>query len=349
MTENMNPLLNMQTDAASSAATDAVHRTADGITPEEEKRRMRKAALIKMLAMIILIICCIIFGSIAWFAQNKKVDATGMQVMVSGGAFEISVLTGGSNGAYKSYQDLVHDPSALVWQMKGTDSNSLEQNFGNYPQAGTENDGIYPGCSGYISFIVTPKVDSVNLNFTFDLLSYDENVNLTPPLVQLDASADADVINYLNGHILLFESYNTSTHMYSGLIKNTTDLSRVLSNKTFTGKNTPTTVNIYWVWAENLSDLLNTETVTTTVHNDDTNEDETEEVTRSTFCGDEDFLDYIEANPHYFMRGVTASDHVTISDIKDNYEYFGGRYNFADNVIGSRVRFLLLTMSVSSS
>ena len=316
-----------------------------------DRKKMQKAALVKIGAMLVLSTIILIFSTISWFTRNNETNTNGMKVTISGPTYQISVLTNGSDGVYKSYQDLVGDSSAMVWQMKGTDVNSLDQNFGNYnpiPE-GTEDDGIYPGCSGYISFIVTPKVDSVNLNFTFDLLGYDEDKSKTPPLVHLDDTNDADVINYLNGHILLFESYNPTTHKYSGLIKNSTDLSRVLSNKTFTGKDTPTTINIYWVWAENLSDLLNTETVTITVHDDETNTDETEEVDRSTFCDDEDFLDYIEDNPHYFMRGVTASDNVTISDINANYEYYGGRYNLADNVIGSRVRFLLLTMTVSSS
>ena len=64
MKENTNPLLNMQSDAASSAVTSVDDNTAEGIMTEEDKHRVRKAALIKLLAMLIFVICCIIFGSI---------------------------------------------------------------------------------------------------------------------------------------------------------------------------------------------------------------------------------------------------------------------------------------------
>lgn len=314
---------------------------------ELDRKRTQKIALIKISSMLLLSVIMLIFSSIAWFTQNTDNTATGMQIVAAGPSYEISVMTDGSDGVYDDYLDLVHDSSAIVWKMKGTDANGLEQNMGNYYSiAGRTDDGIYPGCSGYITFYVTPKVDSVNLDFTFELLGYNaETESGTTTMTQLDETNDADVIGYLDGHILLFESYDKTTHKYSGLIKNTTDLSRLLSNKTYTGKNIPTTVNIYWVWAENLSDLLETETVT--IHDEETDEDV--EVTRYKFCDDADFASYIEGHPQYFMKGVTTADNVTISTIQGNYQYYGGRYNLADNVIGSRVRFLLLTMTVSVS
>lgn len=311
-----------------------------------ERKKMQKAALIKIGAMLILSIIMLIFSSIAWFTSNSENTVNGMKVSVKGPEYEISVLTSGTNGVYDDYLDLVHDDTAIVWQMKGTDSSGLEQNMGNYHSIeGVTDDGIEPGDSGYITFFVTPRVDSVDLDFTFELLGYNaETDNNETTMVQLDPTNDADVINYLNGHILLFEDYDPDTETYSGLIKNTTSLNRLLSNKTYTGKDTPVEVNIYWVWAENLSDIINTHEIT--VHDDEQDKDIT---TAYPFCDDSDFVTYIEGHPQYFMKGVTIADNVTISTINNNYQYYGGRYNLADNVIGARVRFLLLTMTVSTS
>ncbi|ADU22758.1 hypothetical protein [Ruminococcus albus] len=311
-----------------------------------ERKKMQKAALIKMGAMLVLSTIMLIFSSIAWFTNNSENSASGMKVSIKGPEYEISVLTNGNNGVYDDYLDLVHDDTAIIWKMNGTDSNGLEQNIGNYHSiTGVEDDGIHPDCRGYVTFYVTPRVSSVDLDFSFELIGYNpvtEN-NITS-MVQLDSTNDADVINYLNGHILLFEDYDLATDTYSGLIKNTTSLSRLLSDKTYTGKDTTIPVNIYWVWVNNFSDLLNTHTVTE--HDDVLNEDV--EVTYP-FCDDSDFLDYIEDNPQYFMKGITTADNVSISDINSNYLYYGGRYNQADNIIGARVRYLLLSMTVSVS
>ena len=314
---------------------------------ELDRKRTQKIALIKISAMLLLSVIMLIFSSIAWFTQNTDNTATGMQIVAAGPSYEISVMTDGSNGVYADYLELVHDPAtAVIWTMKGTDANGLEQNIGNYHSiAGVEDDGIHPDCRGYVTFYVTPRVSSVDLDFSFELIGYNPvTENNVTSMVQLDSTNDADVINYLNGHILLFEDYDPDTDTYSGLIKNTTSLSRLLSDKTYTGKDTTIPVNIYWVWVNNFSDLLNTHTVTE--HDDVLNEDV--EVTYP-FCDDSDFLDYIEDNPQYFMKGITTADNVSISDINSNYLYYGGRYNQADNIIGARVRYLLLSMTVSVS
>jgi len=307
------------------------------LLPEKNfKSAFNKLSFIKLSLMLSFILFFAVFGSVAWLSANRENTAGGMSIAVSGPNYEISVLTDGSDGSYyNDYHSLVKDTDSVVWQMK-----SNGNNMGNYDSA----DGIYPGCNGYISFFVTPKINEVNLDFSFEIIGYNaETENSSTKMVQLDSSADSDVINYLNGHILLFENFEDST--YSGLIKTGEDLKRVLADKTYTGKNTPTRVDIYWVWPENLSDLTSEKTVD--VHNDDTDTDT--QVVRSEFCDDDGFFKYIEDNPQYFMKDVVKSDDVTVSVINANYPYYGGRYDFADNVIGSRVRFLLVKMTVSQS
>ncbi|MCR5110175.1 MAG: hypothetical protein K6B38_04635 [Ruminococcus sp.] len=315
---------------------------------ELERKKMQKAALIKIGAMLVLSVILFIFSSIAWFTSNSENTAGGMKVAMKGPNYIISVLASENEGVYKNYHDLIpHDTTPLIWRLNGKDANGLEQNMGNYYTVGNNDDGIRPGSSGYVTFYVTPKVDALNLNFSFELIGYNAETNEgSTSMNALDTTRDADVINYLKGHLLLFESYDTTTHTYSGLIKSSDELNRVLSDKSYNNqKDVQIPVNIYWVWAENLSDLIETKTVT--IHNEETDSDES--VVRSKFCDDPDFLEYILAHPQYFMKGVSANDHLTLDDINENYQYYGGRYNFADNVIGARARYILLTMTVTES
>ena len=278
---------------------------------------------------------------------------------------------------------------SYVWMM------SDESNFGNYRYSDeTERiGGIKPGSYGKVTFNVTPLVDEINLEFDFDIIGYhssdslfdegNENTPLTLTPVADMGSKGEDIANYLNGHILLFENrtpvYETITEKdpntgeetvtvtqnilrydYSGLIATDEDMSRVLNNtaKThFSGKNTVTPVDIYWIWPNTLSTIV------------DIGGDDLTSVPCST--ADKDRLaDCVLTHPQYFLKGYVAdtsgnSDNngseenggeenssgssLTLQDIIDDYELYSDMYDMADNDIGMNVNYILLKLTASEN
>ncbi|MGN1480949.1 hypothetical protein [Porcipelethomonas sp.] len=311
------------------------HKQSDVSDELKQKKRVRNALLIKLSVMLVItIIVIFLFISVAWFTMNREVSGNGMEMAAQGDNYTLEMI-GNSNGLYyDTYHSEVMDSDSVIWTMCPADGNGIEQNFGNY--AATEDDGIYPGCSGYVSFNIIPNVESeISLNFAFELLGYnaesnDENgINMVP----LDKTEDADVINYLNGHILLFENYDKDTKKYSNLIQTSEDMKRVMTKK-FNGKDTKTQVDIYWVWPLTLSNLIKVDDAT------------------ELLCSESDMTtmeSFIVSNPQYFMRGITVDEDtpLTVDELKNNYALYGSKYDQADNIIGVRVRYLRLKMTIS--
>ena len=248
------------------------HKKNNTASAEVFEKVIRKNALMKLAVMGVFIAAIIAFQSIAWFTMNREVSGNGMEMKAQGANYTLQMI-GDSNGLYfNDYHSKVIDNGSAVWTMKPANDNGMEQNFGNYTQ--TEYDGIYPGCSGYVSFNIIPSVDSeISLNFSFELIGYNSElndnheVNMTP----LNETDDADVINYLNGHILLFENYDKGTNTYSNLIKTSEDMKRVMTKK-FQGKDKPVQVDIYWIWPLTLSNLIKADESTDLIcSNDDIN------------------------------------------------------------------------------
>lgn len=273
--------------------------------------------------------------TIAWLVAPGQSAVDGVEMEGLGVNFELSSVNGASNGIFYNYYTATEpDPDALVWGMTDT---SKMNNYG-----GTDA-GIEPGSSGKISFVVTPKTGSVTLTFRLEIIGYvsgSEEENGQQVITMDEISRDS-LKNYLNGHILLFENY--SNGKYSGLIASDADGNRTFQ-KTFTGENTPTTVDIYWIWPEHLSNLVNAYDgtgVTETPLLDTNGEDYS------------DMIGHIRSFPLYYFRGesddavITELAQNTETTIKNQYETYGGLYNEADNDIGTSVEFLLVTMTVS--
>ncbi|MGN0574623.1 MAG: hypothetical protein ACI4J2_01210 [Ruminococcus sp.] len=295
---------------------------------------LRKNALTKLAVMGVFTAAIIAFQSIAWFTMNREVDGTGMEMAAQGTNYTLEMI-GDSNGLYyDDFHSKVIDSDSVIWTMSPANDNGMEQNFGNHTQ--TEDDGIYPGCSGCISFKIIPNVDSeISLNFSFEIMGYNSEFDENNEIVmsQLNPSEDADVINYLNGHILLFENYDKNTGKYSNLIQSSEDMKRVMAKK-FSGINKATQVDIYWVWPLTLSNLIKADESTDLI------------------CSENDINNlenFIVSYPQYFMRGITVDENSPLSAdmIKSNYTLYGGKYDQADNIIGVRVRYLRLKMTIS--
>ena len=310
------------------------HKKNNTASAEVIEKVIRKNALMKLVVMGVFIAAIIAFQSIAWFTMNREVSGNGIEMEAQGTNYTLQMI-GDSNGLYyDGFHSKVIDSDSVIWTMKPANDNGMEQNFGNYTQ--TEYDGIYPGCSGYVSFNIIPSVDSeISLNFSFELIGYnseltdDNKVNMIP----LNETDDADVINYLNGHILLFENYDKNTGKYSNLIQTSEDMKRVMTKK-FSGIDKATQVDIYWIWPLTLSNMIKADESTDLIcSNNDINTLEK----------------FIVSYPQYFMRGITVDENspLTADMIKNNYALYGGKYDQADNIIGVRVRYLRLKMTIS--
>ena len=322
---------------------------------DEEGRKKVLANLIKTMSMVIIALALLIFVGIAWFTMNENVGTSGMGVKVAGQNFEISMLSGSSDGIFKDpYHIAVHEDEALYWGMTSTNNliNYNEPVEHEDPEPDDPGDqGIHPGKEGVISFIVTPMTDSVTLDFDFEIIGYQasyNDVNNTPDndkddelvmtaLSDLPGGDGIAAQNLLNGHILLFE-HRTGTagnYVYSTPICSNAQMHRIM-NRTIT---TQTQIDIYWVWPNTLSTIVDVRSAG---------------ITTVPFCQDNDSFGYdsytaitnnVTTYPNYYLKGVTGT--VSTSDIAIYYTSYGDMYDQGDNEIGMRVNYILIKLSVT--
>lgn len=316
------------------------------VSGRTNKRDDRRRNRLKTIILLIFSLILLIIVTIAWFTMSEEVGSSGMQMSVVGTNFEITNISDSRDGIFKDpYHIAVHDEQALYWQM--TSSNNLK-NYNEYVDEDNPGDqGIHPGSEGVISFNVTPKVDSINLDFDFEIIgyqaSYSNNELVMTPLSDLSGGEGTTAQNMLNGHILLFEhrSGTAGNYTYSTPICSNADMIRVM-NRTVTGKDTATQIDIYWVWPNTLSTIVDASA---------------SGVTTSPFCEDNDAYNYnsytaiknnVESYPHYYLKGASAGDHISaVTDIGAHYSYYGDMYDQGDNEIGMRVHYVLIKLSVT--
>lgn len=340
------------------------NETPDTASPlsTEQYKKMLVISLIKM--SIPLVLCTVVFclASVAWFAKNTSVKGSGMTIVAADPKYVISVLDSGNNGKYyDKYHILVRDPSAIVWQM------TADNNMDNDEDSSTN--GIHPGSYGVISFFVTPKVESVNLKFTFEIVGYvsGETGEEGSKEITMTSLEQSDVpAKYLNGHLLLFGGRTTNTLedgssviTYSDPILSNKDMMRVIDSKTFSGVNTPTRVDIYWVWPRTLSTLV------------DARGCQNVKVTVAPFTEGDAYGNIVEnilSNPGFFLKetsitepsagsgegentesGPSQGASLTEEIIASEYQRYGDYYDQADNDIGMGVDFILLKLSVEEA
>ena len=338
-----------------------------------EKKKNQKKSLIKMGAMGILTLILLIFSSLSWFTMNTQVESGGMSIKsqellytiepvpspyvvgiydddTKSGTFVRNTLLSGAS----------KDSSVLTWTITNdtvtTDPETNKatvnkgKNIGNGPATGYEG-GISPGSSGELQFKFIPS-RSVDAELTFYLyaysVDYDDQGNedkSTIALIGENSTMDRQLAkNLLNGHILLFENYDSNTGKYSDLIS-ADDFQRVMS-ETYTQE---TTESVYWVWAETLAELVL----------DDTNNAHKKNLRgKKSLCADQsDIVKLLKNNPAWFLLDPetpnrtwteftsTTADATVVSTINSNYSLYSAYYNEADQCIGTNVAYLLLDMT----
>ena len=342
---------------------------------EEDKKR-RRASLFKIGAVMILAFIVWVFSSIAWFSMNKQVESGGMQMANQGALFTVQPVpspyivgiyddTTQSDTYVRNYllSGASKEADVLTWTITNdvavTDPDTNEvtvnkgKNIGNGPAEGYSG-GIKPGSSGELQFKFVPS-SSVDAELNFDIYAYSVEYNdgdedkSTIALIDDEASSESVIAkNLLNGHILLFENYDTSTKKYSGLIC-TNSFQRIMS-ETYTSE---TTESIYWVWPESLSELVL----------DDTNNAHKKNLRgKKSLCADQsDIIKLFKNHPSWFLFDPespdktwseftsSTTDEAVVSTINNNYALYSAYYNEADQCIGTNVAYILLDMDAEGT
>ena len=273
--------------------------------------------------------------TMAWFARNTVVKGKGQGISAKDGApFIISFSQDAVDGAYYDYHEAIGSDlgtGTISWKMQES------ENLNNY---GEEPQGIKPGSKGIISFNATPLVDSTTLRYEMELVGY---VSETSGNDITMTETDNDLLkSYLCGHIMFFQDYDPENEVYSNPILSDADAKRIFT-KTISGRNSATKVEIYWVWPEHLSDLVN---VTAT------NAEAGEPFTDVNTAHYTNILNNVCTYPAYYFK-LEAADPlgsgVTEQKIGNSYPSYNGAYDDADNDIGTGIEYLLLRMNITTT
>ena len=290
---------------------------------DEEKKYDREALLLekkKITYNLVLLLAAsftVLVGAVtmAWFVSNSKVNGEKMSVMMQGGNFKISCRTDGTDGAYfDDYHSKVRDSSAIIWQM------TQDYNMENYEEIDPQNEnvGIHPGSYGWITFYVTPLINSIDLDFEFEIVGYTATKDKNTQLITMaPLDPEESPASFLNGHILLFGNRTLvgDEYVYSDPILSNEDMKRTLKGINYTGQ----AVNIYWVWPKTLSKLVDATSCEKLVI--------TEEPFTNTSGNDyAKIVENIVTYPQYYLKGFEADDEgegenaLTASEIATNYD-----------------------------
>ncbi|SEH63995.1 hypothetical protein SAMN02910265_01861 [Ruminococcus flavefaciens] len=221
-----------------------------------EKKKNQKKSLIKMGAMGILTLILLIFSSLSWFTMNKEVSTSNMAVSTAALPFELSAINNETDFDHYLEAESAHtdvdQTSAEVDTIKW---------FMNDLTATDENKGLHPGSHGTFSFNLYPKQsENMTVKFSIETSAYQydtdeygeriKDADNYDTIVQIAANQPA--AKYVSGHIIFFESYDSTTGYYSKRIGNyflydtsahSADAQTDESGKTYYP------ITIHWIWA----------------------------------------------------------------------------------------------------
>lgn len=324
---------------------------------DDEPRIVVSPKVVKVASLILFSGIILVFASIAWFTMNKDVGMSGMGVKTKGLSFELITLSGDNtnkNGVYYDpYHTAIRENESEGYDIWLVNSGS---NINNYSNTGTDDGtlGIEPGSSGIIKFYIKPYED-VTVAFTFQTLGYSARTTTVggqPSVTMTELSSAAGrPACFLNGHVLLFEHQDSTTHFYSGLIPTGAD-----GKRTFTryfelngpydadtdsdGTNDAYEVEIYWIWPMTLDTLVDNSNPSVTMICDknaspaqgETDNDYTKVV--NNIC----------SYPQYYIKGYSPTTTYTEATIKGR----NAMYNDADQEIGMNVEYVLLRLDAEA-
>ncbi|MBQ8967667.1 hypothetical protein [Ruminococcus sp.] len=323
-----------------------------------ERQRMQKAALIKIGAMLVLTTVLFIFSSIAWFTMNKEVSTSNMNVTTSTLPFELKATNNETDFDHYLEAESTHtdvdQTSAEVDTIKW---------FMNDVTATDENKGLHPGSHGTFTFNLYPKQnENMTIKFSVDVSAYeyveDNNGERVKDEDNYDTitqiSANQPAAKYVSGHILFFETYDSTTGYYSRRIGDyfLYDTSAHSADAQTDGNgDTYYPITIHWIWANTFGQFVldtgDTDLRDAALFNS-TQPTYTPVGANTTVTPRNEIIQYIKTDDgSYFFDSLntnSASLETMMSssaNIKSYIIPLSNGYNNADQVIGENVDLIL--------
>lgn len=332
----------------------------------------------KTIIMLLLSFIVFIFAAVAWFAMNKDATATGMSVTVTD-AYELEV-----RGNFIENSDVMTTFDAFTDEFaNGIQQEDEHGTLVNIFRTGEDNqkiiwrknasstsypEGLSPSSSGELSFYVIPKKTGVlDLNFNMTIRGYHavytgdtltDVVEITDDLTDSSANAAIGItsaataksaLKFLNGHILFFKNYDSTTGKYSGFCGTDSisfadfiagDDKTVIQDQAYP-------VTVYWKWVNDFGDMFLTSTspYASAPLFDDLNTDDRALI-----------FDYLEDSDVYMFDGIAPADiAAAVADIQNpssptfaiSLRTLTTGYDNADLDIGNNVNYMLIEMTSS--
>ena len=296
--------------------------------------RIRIFAFLLMLSVVIGV-----SGTVAWFASSNESKMDDIKMQSTSRLLRIEFRGNDKGHWYEKYLDRSIHSDAEVWLV------SENSNFNNKTLEQGQGQGLEPGSAGVLEYSVVPSenFDSVTVDLVYFIRGIGEegNENVDEPV--LFEIADESLLQYLNAHIMLFESYDENTGKYKGLIENAIDgnghitLDRVVKNKTYLRGNAEYT-KVYWVWPPYLKNIISTD------------QEELLYVAEER----EQVIEYIVKNKAGFFKEIDTLSEEFAEDDKltekltayDHYGMYSIKFDEADLEIGKQVRYAVLGMTI---
>lgn len=257
--------------------SDGIQKTSEELKKEKKKIIHRMMIVLAAIAVIIIALC------IAWFASNRRVQATGSMVSADVRSVELKTygsagihddllkkLTGAEEtGASKSFwyevkQSFETSPEkyAINWLLNdqsnignySTKQSDWEKYWKNPPQgAERQDEALEPGTAGQLTFYVVPKYDGkVEMNMNLSMIPYKVDGNT---FTEVTEGNDPVAKNFVDGHILFCLEKETDSGTGKKNIQWLKDDTFELTIEN-AKKNEEYGYTLYWCWPQSFGEAV---------------------------------------------------------------------------------------------
>ena len=362
---------------------------------EKERKKQKKAALIKFGSLAVFAFIVWIFATISWFSSNSTVSGNGMGVSIAPPPFELEVRgtdienSGDFSKADVNYSSGVDMEALDAFQTSGQYGKIIWRKAGNSADDGHYSDGLVPNSHGKLTFWVVPSnTGTLDISFNFNIRGFigeyvepenedddpilNDLLEITDSLTVANSSGlitdEADLNNknaaleFIQGHILFFSDYNTTTHYYSGFLGsgrsirfgdciNSSGAQYNAGNAVSVTSGQKYPVTIYWKWANTFEQM---------VYDADSPKKDNPLFAPSPNADRNAIFTYLSTTKNSdemknkVFKGLTNSE-ITAAlnnvqndiDIDSATRKLTDAYNNADSFIGNNIDYILIEMTAS--
>ncbi|MBO4594553.1 MAG: hypothetical protein J5697_02485 [Clostridia bacterium] len=286
--------------------------------------KQRKELRTRLFYAVLSGLMLVVFGTIsfAWFASNRGVNQSGMDIAISTESIDIVVVR-------TSYYDAYDNMTEFKTKLGEAEYSTTENDTDVEPRIAYEMvnesvvDGmryLQPGSYGTVTFYIRPKANKDNTVVNFVLErggfsnEYDEHDNLE--ITEVDSSA---VLDLLKGHLLFFTGRTGADYehfVYTGFLTDRFSYDMGAHDKCGeVGRTDCYKVVLYWEWPLKYYDI-------------------TDNISTKYPAAVED---YIAANPTFFFG---------TSEIGDSEEAKSDAFDDGDQTIGDNTDYFVLYIKV---